>query len=232
MKILIFTCCSKSKSIKFPNQPICNELTSKEKKEYFLARFPDKRKAAELFRGPLNISINSAVRQLREFFDVQYYIVTAGFGIVNEEEILPPHDCSFNEMNKEKVQERAQNLEIPEDYRKIVEEENPDLIYLALGRNYLEALGEWDSNLPCTTIAFAESNSNNVISLPADHIAVHEISALGGMIHGASGYKGDLLLLTTRYLKNQKNPEKALKEILDDPDDLVYTINSIREHSY
>ncbi|NHJ05069.1 MAG: hypothetical protein EAX90_09610 [Candidatus Heimdallarchaeota archaeon] len=233
MKILIFASCSKTKSLKYPHQPNCDEILSKEMREQFLQRFPEKRTAKELYRGSLNISLNSAVRQLREFFDVSYYIISAGFGIINELDKVPPYECSFSDMSNEKIIERAKQLHIPEDFKEIIQREEPDFIYLALGKNYLLSVGEWDIDLPCKTIAFYPSNSEQVITLPADHIAVKEASSIGGLpIHGVIGYKGDLLLLTTRYLKNQKDPAKALIEILNDPEDLIYTLNSIRDHGY
>ena len=229
MKILVFASCSKRKAISYPNQPTCQQINSKEMREAYLPNFSEKRKAKDLYRGSLNISTNAAVRHLREMFDVGYYIVSAGFGIVNEEDIMPPYECSFSEMRKDNIIERANALNIPNDYQEIIKKENPDFMYLALGKNYLMALGNWDENLPCKTIAFEESTSDKVITLPADHIAVQEVSRIGGMpIHGVIGFKGDLLLLATRFLKNQRNPEKALVEILDTPNDLKQMIAMLR----
>ncbi len=232
MKILVLASCSKTKSIQYPHQPICSEIPSKESREQILLKFPMKKTAKDLYRGALNLSTNSAVRLLRNHFEVCYYIVSAGFGIIGENDLLPPYNCSFSDMSKDQIIDRAELLNIPEDYQEIINKEKPDLIYLALGKNYLTALGKWDEKLPCKTIAFDLSDSANVITLPADHITVKEVSRVGGLpIHGVIGFKGDLLLLTTRYLKEQTNPEKALKELLDNPDDLIYTVNSLREHS-
>ena len=230
MKILVFASCSKRKSISYPTEPRCKDIVMKEMKDSFVYRFPEKRTARNLYRGSLNISVNSAVTQLRDFFDVGYYIVSAGFGIVEENEFVPPYNCSFLQMNNEDLIERAKALRIPEDFQEIVEKEKPDLIYLALSKTYLTALGDWDTDLPCATIAFAESTSKKVITLPADNIAVQEASHLGlGPIHGVVGYKGDLLLLTTRFVKNQKNPEKALLEILETPEDLIQMLDMLRK---
>jgi len=203
----------------------------KEMKDSFVERFPEKRTARDLYRGSLNISINSAVTQLRDFFDVSFYIISAGFGIVEENELVPPYNCSFSQMNNEDLIERARLLRIPDDFQEIIEKEKPDLMYLALGKTYLTALGEWDKALPCATIAFTESTSKKVITLPANNIAVQEVTHLGiGPIHGVVGYKGDLLLLTTRFVKNnQKNPEKALLELLETPDDLVQMLAMLRK---
>lgn len=232
MKILVIASCSKKKSIQYPNEPTCNEITSKESREQILTKFPMKKTAKDLYRGALNLSTNSAVKLLKNYFDVSYYIVSAGFGIIEETILLPPYDCSFSDMTKDKIIERAELLNIPEDFQEIINKENPDLIYLALGKNYLSALGKWDEKLPCKTIAFDHSDSTDVITLPADHIVVKEVSRVGGLpIHGVIGFKGDLLLLTTRYLKEQPNPESALKELLDNPDNLIYTVNSLREHT-
>ena len=125
MKILVFSSCSKSKAIKYPHQPTCDEITSKEMKERFLQMSPDKRTAKELYRGALNLSITNAVKQLREFFEVSHYIVSAGFGILEENELVPPYDCSFSEMNKTQIKERAHLLKIPNDYDEIIKRKIP-----------------------------------------------------------------------------------------------------------
>ena len=232
MKILVIASCSKTKSIKYPHQPVCNEIQSKESLEKFLPRFPIKKPARDLYRGALNLSTNSAVRLLKKNFDVSYYFVSAGFGLIEENEILPPYECSFSDMRKDQILERSQLLNIPADFQELIAKENPDLIYLALGKDYLTALGKWDENLPCQTIAFTESDSEKVITLPANHIAVKEVASVGGLpIHGVIGFKGDLLLLTTRYLKEQINPVEALQKLLEKPDDLIYTVNTLREHT-
>jgi len=231
MKILVFASCSKRKSLSYPNEPTCKDIIMKGMKDSYVQKFPEKRTARDLYRGSLNISVNSAVKQLKEFFDVGFYIVSAGFGIVEENELVPPYNCTFSTMTKDEIIERARVLRIPNDFQEIIEKEKPDLIYLALGNTYLQALGDWDKNLPCKTIAFTESEAKEVITLPADHIAVQEATHLGlGPIHGVVGYKGDLLLLTTRFVKNQRNPEKALLELLEAPDDFVQMIDMLRKY--
>jgi hypothetical protein len=229
MKLLIFASCSKSKVLEHISQPTCEQLTSKEAKKLFGDRFTDKRPASKLYKGPLNISINSAVAKLRKIFDVAYYIVSAGFGIVHESELLPPYNCTFAGMKKNEILERAKKLEIPEDFQKIIQKEQPDVIYLALGKDYLNALGDWDQNLPCKTIAFDSSESNKVITLPADHLVVKEVASVSSIpIHGVIGYKGDLLLLTTRYIEPHSNPEEALKDLLENPDELTYLVSKMQ----
>ncbi|NHJ49322.1 MAG: hypothetical protein FK733_16150 [Asgard group archaeon] len=231
MKIVIFTSCSQRKSSSHPRRPKCNELTSKDKKEIFLQLMTENKTVKDMFRGSLNISITQAIRLLRLNFEVKYYVVSAGFGIVEENEMIPPYDCSFLQMSAEDIKTRAEILQIPQDFQTIIDTEKPDLIYLALNSYYQLSLGNWDDNLPCKTIAYFNSNNQNVITFPEDHITYQEGSSLGGLpIHASSGFKDDLLLLTTRYLKESSNPIDALKELLDNPEDLIYTINTIRKN--
>ncbi|NHJ85492.1 MAG: hypothetical protein FK734_08520 [Asgard group archaeon] len=231
MKLLIFSSCSKRKVIEYPHQPSCDDLTSKERREDFIIKLSVNRPAHQMYLGALNLSIKSAIKVLRRFFDVSHYIVSAGFGIIEETVEIPPYDCTFSTMSKEDIEKRAELLTIPNDYHEIIEKEKPDCIYLALGKKYLDAIGSWDKDLPCKTIAFDDSDNNLVITLPADHIAVQEASFGGGLpIHGVVGYKGDLLLLTTNYLVNSDKPDIALKELLDNPNDFKYVINSLRNY--
>ncbi len=231
MKIVIFASCSKRKSISHPSQPTCKDLVSKQSKDKYNVSITEKRTVKEMYRGALNISIVQAISVLRHYFEVKYYVISAGFGIVEENEIIPPYDCTFSTMSAEEILSRAEILQIPQDYKQIIENEKPDLVYLALGKDYLTALGDWDSILKCKTIAFHASTNENVITLPADHVAVQEASSIGGLpIHGVVGYKGDLLLLTTRYLKNCDNPIEALQDLLNNPNDLIYMMNTIRQN--
>lgn len=227
MEILVITSCSKKKAESHINQPSCDEINSKYDRKKYLETFIEKRAAREMYRGAMNLSINSAVKKLRGFFEVEYYIVSAGFGLLHEDWEIPPYNCTFSNMTKKAILERAKLLEIPKDYKKILAKTNPSLMYLALGKDYLLSLGTWDENLPCTTIAFSSSNSEEVISFPADYLTVKKVSSQSGVpIHGVVGFKGDLLLILANYLTSQKNPKESLQHLLSETDILKYLLTS------
>ncbi|MBD3189701.1 MAG: hypothetical protein GF308_03615 [Candidatus Heimdallarchaeota archaeon] len=227
MEILVITSCSKKKAESHINQPSCDEINSKYDRKKYLGTFVEKRATRDMYQGAMNISINSAIKKLREFFEVEYYILSAGFGLLQEDWKIPPYNCTFSNMTKKEILERAKLLEIPKDYKKILVKTNPSLIYLALGKDYLLSLGNWDENLPCTTIAFSPSDSEKVISFPADYITVKKVSSRSGVpIHGVVGFKGDLLLILANYLLSQKNPEESLQKLLSETDILKYLLTS------
>jgi hypothetical protein len=231
MKIVIFASCNQKKSTSHPNQPTCKDLYNKEQKHRYLHVVTEHRVAKNMFRGALNISLNQAIRLLREFFDVKYYIISAGYGILEENEEIAPYDCSFQMMSDEEIKTRAEMLQIPDDYQKIIDSEQPDFLYLPLNRYYLLTIENWDKKLECKTIAYNQSSNPNVITLPEEHILYMEGESMGGLpIYGGSSFKDDLLLLTTRYLRNSADPVAALKDLLDNPDDLIYTMSTIRKN--
>jgi len=231
MKLFVLTSCSKIMTIKQEHGLTCDDLNAPDKIDYQLRAGSQKKKARDLFRGPLNISVNAAVDQLRKHFGVCFYILSAGFGLLNEDDKIPPHNCSFSDMSDEEIRTYAMNLGIPEKFKTLIENEQPDFIFLALKPQYLCALGDWEEVISCPTIAYQPSQSKYVISLPEDHLPREESMRMGGLpFRGPVSFRDDLLLLTKRYITNSSNPEQALKEIIAKPNELLYLLDSIRKH--
>ncbi len=231
MKILVLAPCSKIMSNKQIHNLTCKDLDSSEKIDYHLKTSSLKINARELFRGAVNISLVAAIDQLRQFFDVSYYIVSSGFGLLKEHDRIPPYDCSFMEMNEKEIIARAEMLGIPRQFKDILAIEQPELLFLALNKHYLTALGNWEEMINCATITYTPSSSKFVISLPEEYLPQKETMHLPGFpVHNTVSYRGDLLLITKRYLANSKDPEKTLRELFKNPDELRYILNSIRQH--
>lgn len=143
-KILIINSCSKSKATSHRDQPTCVDLTTKEGRENQKSKFKNiLTPAGQLYTGKQASSIQSAVNIFKEKHEVDYYIISAGFGFVNETEQLPPYECSFSGLGKRKIREMSENLSIVKDMHKSITGKY-DLIYLALGIDYLSAVGNLD----------------------------------------------------------------------------------------
>ena len=141
-RILIINSCSKSKAISHPNQPTCNELVTKEQRENQKIKFKDiLTQAGSLYTGQQALSIKRSVELLKLQHKVDYFIISAGFGFVKETETLPPYECSFSNLQKQQIQTMSQNLEIIKSLKEKIFGFY-DLIYLALGKDYIRTLGD------------------------------------------------------------------------------------------
>ncbi|MCF2144654.1 MAG: hypothetical protein K9W42_13230 [Candidatus Heimdallarchaeota archaeon] len=215
VKILIISSCTKTKAIKHGKQPTCKDLTTKSDKERFRQKLPGGScKAREMYLGVQHKNILKAITILRRLAEVDFYILSAGFGFVEEEEIIPVYDCSFTKMGKQMIRTRANQLEIESDFSKIIRTKNYDLIYLALGKDYLEALPNWQTEVNTLTVAFSPSLNPKVISLAANSKTVAKLSKQGFTIHGAVGIKGDILRIFAENLQQHNHPNEKLQTIL------------------
>jgi hypothetical protein len=140
-KILIVNSCGKAKLTYHPNQPSYNDLKTNSSREHSIERFRDLlTRAGSLYTGPQASCISKAVNILKENHAVDYYIISAGFGLVHEDVKLPPYDCTFTSKTPREIQEMTINLNIQRDFHELAKFDY-DFVYLALGRTYLSALG-------------------------------------------------------------------------------------------
>ena len=90
-RILVISSCGKTKKISLRNQPTWDLLDSKSKRDIQINKFSDQlTKAGELYTGPQPNAIRKAIKILRKKCDVDHYIISAGFGLIREESLLPP----------------------------------------------------------------------------------------------------------------------------------------------
>jgi hypothetical protein len=173
-----------------------------------------------MYTGNQSRELTHGVDILREIdgVDVRYLIISAGFGLLGEEELVPPYDCSFSSMSKMQILNRSRMLSINADAIR-ASKEGFDIAYLALGKNYLTSLGgDWQSNIDGTIIAFEKSLiGRKYAKIPAGNQTVKAFSNRGYKIHGAAGFKGDLLRILAEYALNCSNPTDELRSWTDPP---------------
>ncbi|TFH10377.1 MAG: hypothetical protein E4H14_02690 [Candidatus Thorarchaeota archaeon] len=214
MRILVVGSCGKKKLIQSITSPTCKDLASigdvktwREISSYLTTRVRD------LYTGNQNRELVRGVDLLRQIekTKVKLYIISAGFGLVEEKEKLPTYDCSFSGMRKLQIQERAKWLNIPSDFEKLVTSDF-DLVYLALGKKYFLTLGEeWKNKSNTTMIGFNQDLSDaTMLCIPSSHEIVSAFSRHGHKIHGVTGFKGDLLRILADYALEQKNSYSEL----------------------
>ncbi len=210
MRILVVGSCGKRKLIQHESAPSCDDLTSKEalfKWQELLCNYVVK--AREMYTGYLNQELVKGVDLLRQIqgIEVQLVIVSAGFGIIGENELIPPYDCSFSRMRKREIQTRINDLRIEYDFAQLCSS-GFDIVYLALGKNYLHALGdEWMLGAQSVIVGFDKTlTGQRVVCIPANHRIVSAFSSQGYTIHGVVGFKGDLLRILAQFAIEHNNP--------------------------
>ena len=213
VKLLIISSCTKKKQFSKINQPNWDNLSSKESKIKFLKAFySESCKAIDMYKGQQHKMIIEGIQILKKYFEVDFFIISAGFGLLHQDEIIPCYESSFRDKNRSQIIERSNQLEIMSDFIKLLSK-NYDLIYLALGKKYLISIYDWEKYIKSLTIAFIPSINSNVLSLKSNNEVVIGLKSSGYKIHGTIGLKGDLLKIIAEKLLKFNNPAQTLYEI-------------------
>jgi hypothetical protein len=176
MDILIVDQCSGDKSYPEQFRPFTEEQVDSQGLETLRRkeRVP-KRKARDLYTGRQQQFITEAVERLRSTGDsVDRYFISAGFGVVEEMEVLPPYDVTFTGKTAAEIQTRGERLNIEEDLRELVQN-SYDIIFLSLGSDYYRSfdLRGLSNTVPketwlvCFNCEELAAERKNVVSIPA-----------------------------------------------------------------
>ncbi|MHA1907885.1 MAG: hypothetical protein ACW98Y_11365 [Candidatus Thorarchaeota archaeon] len=210
MRVLVIGSCGKRKRFSSSEAPTCNELMDKSQLGMWVKKLPEQTcKAREMYTGNQSRELAIGVDLLRRIkgLQVTYHIISAGFGILRENDIIPSYECSFNGMKKSEIRQRSSHLEIRHDFEKICKKKY-DLSYIALGSNYLTTLeNNWQEELEGSIITFGKKTVGvNLLSLPCNAEIVKALYSAGQKIHGIAGFKGDLLRIFATYALSQHAP--------------------------
>ncbi len=214
MRILVIGSCGKKKLNQSNQAPTCDDIGSiadiiKWRKKLGSTSI----RARELYIGNQNRELVKGVDLLRriEKTEIKFSILSAGFGLVDENDMIPTYDCSFTGMRKSQIQERAEWLKISSDFKELLAT-GFDLVYLALGKNYFLTLGnDWKNKVETMILGFNRALSEGkLLCIPSAHVIVRAFSQNGHKIHGITGFKGDLLRILANYALKQKNPYREL----------------------
>ena len=177
MKILIIDQCSSAKKSKNRNSPLTEEVIDTRSLSQLLEQggvpsYP----ARELYQGRQQEFITEAVALLRNTNNsVDRVFISAGFGVVDEDDELPLYDVAFSEMSASEIDERTEKLGINMNLRDLIAEDDYDLVFMPLGNDYYRS-ADLDSLLPTipmdtNVVLFnqeeREIEHENVISLSA-----------------------------------------------------------------
>jgi len=214
MQMLVVSSCGKKKKVQPSTLPTCDDLSSTNWAHWKTKLNPYILPAAEMYTGNQFTQLLVGVERLRRIkgFDIDVYIVSAGFGLLSEQDLIPPYECSFSAMKKGEILSRADTLGIQDDFAKLMTQ-GYDFSYLALGKSYMTAIGfQWLEFIHGTIASFVkEVEKEGILYLPANANTVHEFSANGHKIHGVTGFKGDLLRILADYALSCVDPLEEVK---------------------
>jgi hypothetical protein len=234
MRILVVGSCGKSKLKNIPDAPTCGDIDSREAISKWRKQLSNHlTPAREMYTGFQNKELLRGVEVLRtiDHVEIRLLILSAGFGLLEENELVPPYECSFSQMGKKKIRERSALLRIEESYRKL-HETKFDLTYLALGKKYLTALGDDFLSFTTGTIVLFDGKwkGENVVYIPSGSKAVRTFSEHGSKIHGVVGFKGDLLRILAEHVLGQNDQYGAVVAWTEPSylEELVYSLGGLR----
>lgn len=178
MKILILDQCSGLKDYPDEVAPFEKDVLDDHSLQELLAREDSCGIAAQdLYAGRQQQKINQAVRILRtNGHEVDRYFISAGFGLIEEQQELPPYDVTFSGMSKSAIETRADRLGIPTAvWELLTSEAGYDVVFLALGTDYYHSIDLESTleTLPATSFGIVFNNEelaaqfSNVISISA-----------------------------------------------------------------
>ncbi|GAA0646559.1 hypothetical protein [Salarchaeum japonicum] len=233
LDVLVVSPCSGSK--RYEAVADCRRVDEKSR-EVLVEEFPESvAPAAEMYTGREHGHTQSAVERLSEVANVDWCIISAGFGVPSSSTEIPSYERTFNEI--EQVRERAEGFgfdvgemtnnelidavsrekNIPQDLRQILAK-GYDLVFIALGTKYLIAAQDALASVPeeTTAFAFASKGSKKFIGdcywMPATE---EERSRLGTTWLELRGRE---LLTLAQNIRNEEHfeqlrdaPEKAKK---------------------
>lgn len=139
--ILILSACTAKKKYSPVDQLSADDLDDEQRRrtgETRLSRY--QLSAAEMYTGGGHQFVRQAVDTLREHeYDVTHYILSAGYGWLNERDVIAPYNVTFAKKSTTWVKERGRRLELQKRLIEIASEYQR--VVLVLGREYLEAIG-------------------------------------------------------------------------------------------
>ncbi|WP_302081057.1 hypothetical protein [Salinibaculum rarum] len=176
MDILVIDQCSKSKEYRDEFLPYDAETIDANTIEDLRER-PQTPviEARKLYSGRQQQYVDDALGKLRENGDtVDRYFISAGFGLVEETDPLPPYNVTFADFSPTEIRERAEELDIQSDILALVTQEY-DIIFFALGSDYIKTMAlktvldavPQDTWAVCFNQESVTERFSNALSLPA-----------------------------------------------------------------
>jgi hypothetical protein len=177
MRILIIDQCSGAKKSSTRTEPLDRDTIDAASRASLVAQDGvESYRAEELYEGRQQQRVTEAKQLLEQAGDeVDRVFISAGFGVVDDQEELPLYDATFAAMTDSEIDKRASKLHIYEDLRDLIVDGKYEVVFFALGSDYYRSarLNELLPAVPDETVVvlfnkeeLAEEHANT-ISIPA-----------------------------------------------------------------
>jgi len=211
MKILVVNSCGKAKQAAFPTQAQLQDLQTRDQIRQYVQKHQDKAIAARyLYTGQQASKISKAIKILRDTgHEVEYFIISAGLGLLTENQLVPSYEVTFSGLGKSAILQRSKMLQINSSLEKEIAGKYYDLIYLALGKDYLLPLAlenfrhiaslvvHFDRSDEFLTEPFFQVNDSEIIG--KDGNIAEFTSPIGNLVQS----KGSILLNYAQFIQDQ-----------------------------
>lgn len=218
-RVLVITSCTGEKKFKPENQLIQDDFKE-------LARFaareeelkPYRLPAGQMYTGMQHLRLMEGVEILRSAYGrdiLDLYILSAGYGLINEEKEIVPYEVTFNNMNAEEIKEWTRFLKINQSLSQKIK--GYDLVFFLLGDKYLRALElplEVNNNKRLLFLASKTSRKLIPKEQPYYFIEIGQAEAKS-FSYGLVGLKGYLFKLLAQEIVKQG--KEIIKKIYKNP---------------
>ena len=142
MKILVITSCTSKKKYKPANQLQPENFFSAERRAVRSTELKSYEiSAAKMYTGQQHTLLMEGLEQIRESYGrkvVDLYIISAGYGLLNESDVIVPYNVTFSGLKKPELLARSNSLQLHEKVQTVIA--NYDLVFFLLGKEYVQAL--------------------------------------------------------------------------------------------
>ena len=141
MRILVITSCTGKKKHKCSKQLTREDFVSPKLLHRRTAELKDfKTPAAEMYTGSQHQCLMAGLKEIREVYGltvVDLHIVSAGYGLLCEDNVIVPYNVTFGKRKRE-ILELSDSLQIHECVETLIA--GYDLVFFLLGEKYVRAL--------------------------------------------------------------------------------------------
>lgn len=141
-RILVVTSCTGEKNCKPENQLLFEDFQDEnilKQRECELAEF--RMKAKDMYTGSQHLALMDGINDYRkQGGKIDLNIISAGYGLLSEEEEIVPYEVTFNTMNSQTIKNWSKRQRISETLQERIRDY--DLVFFLLGDKYLQSV-EW-----------------------------------------------------------------------------------------
>lgn len=221
IRVLVVTSCTGEKFFKSANQLTIEDFKNPQKLEERKRSLSELQcPACDMYTGLQHVRVMEAIQILRNIFSeaaVGLKIVSAGYGLLSENDVIVPYSVTFNSMKSNDVIAWGSQLGIHKALEDAIV--GYDLIFVLLGDKYLRALNlPVKTNSTQTIIFFGANKSLNYIHSGDAKTFTLTLSNQDASRFGCAlvGLKGQVLKLVANEIKKDinllhtlyKNPEQ------------------------